>query len=150
MFRANMCSSSGQLTLSMRHWYFSFSMGGCLVFRPADQTATHTECTCGEVEINILRNSLHRVGFNSNRYISILSFCCKLTFLPLYNMCKCMCVCVVCVVCGVCAVWYVCVWCVWCVCGVWCECVVCVCVVCVCGVYVWCVCVVCVCVCVAE
>jgi len=32
MFRATMCPSSGDLTVSMRHWYFSFCMVGCLVF----------------------------------------------------------------------------------------------------------------------
>ena len=31
MFRATMCPSSGELTLSMRHWYFSLCMVGCLV-----------------------------------------------------------------------------------------------------------------------
>jgi len=31
MFRATMWPSSGELTLSMRHWYFSLCMGGCLV-----------------------------------------------------------------------------------------------------------------------
>ena len=30
MFRETMCPSSGELTVSMRHWYFSFCMGGCL------------------------------------------------------------------------------------------------------------------------
>jgi len=29
MFRATMCPSSGELTVSMRHWYFSLCMGGC-------------------------------------------------------------------------------------------------------------------------
>ena len=31
MFRATMCPSSGELTVSMQHWYFSLCMGGCLV-----------------------------------------------------------------------------------------------------------------------
>ena len=31
MFRATMCPLSGELTVSMRHWYFSLCMGGCLV-----------------------------------------------------------------------------------------------------------------------
>jgi len=31
MFRATMCPLSGELTLSMRHWYFLLCMGGCLV-----------------------------------------------------------------------------------------------------------------------
>ena len=53
MFRATVCPSSGELTVSIRHWYFSLCMGGCLVCwlgwdcavssQPADQTATHTE-----------------------------------------------------------------------------------------------------------
>jgi len=50
MFRASMCPSSGELTVSMRHWYFSLCVGGCLVCwlgwvssQPADQTATYTE-----------------------------------------------------------------------------------------------------------
>jgi len=34
MFRATMCPSSGELTVSMQHWYFSFCVGGCLVCRP--------------------------------------------------------------------------------------------------------------------
>jgi len=34
MFRVNMCPSLGELTVSMRHWYFSLCMGGCLVCRP--------------------------------------------------------------------------------------------------------------------
>jgi len=29
-----MCASSGELTVSMRHWYFSLFMGGYLVCRP--------------------------------------------------------------------------------------------------------------------
>jgi len=32
MFRATMWPSSGELTVSMRHWYFSLCVGGCLVF----------------------------------------------------------------------------------------------------------------------
>ena len=50
MFRATMYSSSGELTVSMRHWYFSLWMGGSLVcwlgwdeMRWADQTATHRD-----------------------------------------------------------------------------------------------------------
>jgi len=31
MFRATMCLSSGELTLSKRNWYFSLCMGGCLL-----------------------------------------------------------------------------------------------------------------------
>ena len=31
MFRATMCPSSGELTVSMRHWYFSLCLGGCLI-----------------------------------------------------------------------------------------------------------------------
>ena len=31
VFRATVCPSSGKLTVSMRHWYFSLCMGGCLV-----------------------------------------------------------------------------------------------------------------------
>jgi len=31
MFRAAMCPSSGELTVSMRHWYYSLCTGGCLV-----------------------------------------------------------------------------------------------------------------------
>jgi len=31
MFRATMLPSSGELTVPMRHWYFSLCMGGCLV-----------------------------------------------------------------------------------------------------------------------
>jgi len=37
IFRAIVCPSSGELTVSMRHWYFSFCMGGCLVCRPDSQ-----------------------------------------------------------------------------------------------------------------
>jgi len=29
-----MCPSSGELTVSLRHWYFPFCMGGCLVCGP--------------------------------------------------------------------------------------------------------------------
>ena len=45
MFRATTCPSSGELTVSMRHWYFSLCMGGCLVCssQPADHTASRTE-----------------------------------------------------------------------------------------------------------
>ena len=45
MFRATMCPSPGQLTISMRHWYISLCMGGCLVcwLGWVDQTAMHTE-----------------------------------------------------------------------------------------------------------
>ena len=31
MYQATMCPSSGELTVSMRLWYFSLCMGGCLV-----------------------------------------------------------------------------------------------------------------------
>jgi len=31
MFRATMCPSSGELTVSLRHWYFSLRMGGLLL-----------------------------------------------------------------------------------------------------------------------
>jgi len=31
MFRATMCPSSGEFTVSMQYWYFSLCMGGCLV-----------------------------------------------------------------------------------------------------------------------
>jgi len=31
MFRATMCPSTGEITLSMQHWYCSLRMGGCLV-----------------------------------------------------------------------------------------------------------------------
>ena len=31
MFRANICPSSGELTVSMQHWYFSLCMAGYLV-----------------------------------------------------------------------------------------------------------------------
>jgi len=31
MFQSTMCPSSGELTVSMRHWYFSVCMVGCLV-----------------------------------------------------------------------------------------------------------------------
>jgi hypothetical protein len=31
VFRVTTCPSSGELTVSMRHWYFSLCMGGCLV-----------------------------------------------------------------------------------------------------------------------
>jgi len=31
--RAAMCPSSEEITVSMRHWYFSLRMGDCLVFR---------------------------------------------------------------------------------------------------------------------
>jgi len=34
MFRATVYPSSEELTLSMRYWYFSFCMVGCLVCRP--------------------------------------------------------------------------------------------------------------------
>ena len=34
MFRVTMCPSSGELTVSVRHWYFSLCMVGCLVCRP--------------------------------------------------------------------------------------------------------------------
>ena len=33
MFRATVCPSSEELTVSMRHWYISFCMGGCLICR---------------------------------------------------------------------------------------------------------------------
>ena len=43
MFRATTCSSSGELTVSMRHWYFSLYMGGCLVCRPDSHPAIQSE-----------------------------------------------------------------------------------------------------------
>ena len=49
MFRATVCPSSGDVTVQMRHWYFSLCIGGCLVFwlgwdsfQPTDQAATDT------------------------------------------------------------------------------------------------------------
>ena len=62
MFRATMCPSSGELTVSMRHWYFSLCMGGCLLCR-LDMMGTYLPETCTEVEINTLRSSVHLVGF---------------------------------------------------------------------------------------
>jgi len=47
MFRATMCPSSGELTVSVRHWYFLLCMGGCLVCRPDSHPY----------------NSVHLVGF---------------------------------------------------------------------------------------
>jgi hypothetical protein len=42
MFRATMCPSSGEITVSMRHWYLSLCMGGS--FTPTSRPdATHTE-----------------------------------------------------------------------------------------------------------
>jgi len=43
MFRATMCPSSEELTVSMQHWYFSLCMGGCLICWLTYQTATYTE-----------------------------------------------------------------------------------------------------------
>jgi len=40
MFRQSICPSSGELTVSMRHWCWS---AGWNSFQPADRTATHTE-----------------------------------------------------------------------------------------------------------
>ena len=44
MFRAAMCPSPEELTVSMWHWYFSLCMVcwlGWVLFQPADQTETH-------------------------------------------------------------------------------------------------------------
>ena len=41
MFWATMCPSSGEPTVSMRHWYFSHCMGGCLVCRPDSHLFIH-------------------------------------------------------------------------------------------------------------
>ena len=77
MFRATMCPSSGELTVSMRNSYFSLCTGGCLVCwlgqtRPG-QTATHTEW------------SLHVSG----NYVSIIrrTYCiyATLVFFTLYG-----------------------------------------------------------------
>jgi len=38
IFRATMCPSSGELTVSMRYWYFSLCMCGCLVWRADSHT----------------------------------------------------------------------------------------------------------------
>jgi len=48
MFQATMCSSSGEITVSMRHWYLSLCMGGfwsaCWSETPASRPdATHKE-----------------------------------------------------------------------------------------------------------
>ena len=40
MSRATMCPSSGELTVSMQHWYFSLCMGGCLVSRTGELTVS--------------------------------------------------------------------------------------------------------------
>ena len=62
MFRATMCPSSGELTASMRHWYFSLCMGDCPACRPDSQRDQLPE-TCREVEINVLRSNVHLVRF---------------------------------------------------------------------------------------
>jgi len=42
MFRATMCPSSGEITVSMRHWYLSLCMGGCwLEIHSNQQTRRH-------------------------------------------------------------------------------------------------------------
>jgi len=68
-----MCPPSGELTVSVRHWYFSLCMGICLVCKIPYQCRTDTVSSpddghivaeiSREVEINILRSSLHLVGF---------------------------------------------------------------------------------------
>jgi len=59
-----MCPSSGELTVSRRHWYISFRgwLSGLLVgMRPG--MGTQLPETCTEVETDILRSSVHLVGF---------------------------------------------------------------------------------------
>ena len=56
-----MCPSSGELTVSMRHWYFSLCTGGCLV------------CMSGPAKCTLflsifISNSLHVSG----NYVSII------------------------------------------------------------------------------
>ena len=57
MFRATVCPSSEELTVSERHWYFSLYMGGCFVMM-----GTQLLETCTVVEMNILRSSVHLVS----------------------------------------------------------------------------------------
>ena len=68
MFRATMCPSSGELTVSMRHWYFSLCVVGCLVC-----------CSRPDSHPHILTTSLARANddCNSNLALSPL-FCCEL------------------------------------------------------------------------
>jgi len=43
MFQATIYPSSVELTVSMRHWYFSLCMGGLVSSQPADHIANRTE-----------------------------------------------------------------------------------------------------------
>jgi len=83
MFRANMCPSSGEITVSMRHLVFVTLCGWLSVLKCANQTVIHTvtniKCRIDTVispddghivarnmyrkEINILRKIVHQVGF---------------------------------------------------------------------------------------
>jgi len=69
MFRATMCPSSGEPTVSMRHWQFSLCTGGCLVCwlgwdssQPTDQTATRTEWKAPSAIVARIRQVLLIMG----------------------------------------------------------------------------------------
>jgi predicted RNA-binding protein with TRAM domain len=62
-----MCPSSGELTVSMRHWYFALCMGEkyqCRIDTVSSADDGHIVVeTYTEVEINIPGSSVHLVGF---------------------------------------------------------------------------------------
>ena len=82
MFRATMCPSSGELTVSMRHWYFSFCMGDCLVCRPKKE---HRK---SETDILIHYVRHFYVVFENNTQSGRLTVDCGLnvTYLLTYSM----------------------------------------------------------------
>jgi len=80
MFRATVSASSGELIVSMRHWYFPFCMGGCLVCRRKIAVRTRASSLKFQCRLFSLRPSssgLHRLP-------------CRL-----FCVCVCVCVCVV-------------------------------------------------------
>jgi len=68
MFRATMCPSSGELTVSMRHWYLSLCMGGCLACcsRP-DQISLiirHVKYILTSKSVPNIKQQYSTLGFN--------------------------------------------------------------------------------------
>ena len=97
MFRATMCPSSGEITVSMRHWYLSLCMGGVwsagwISIQPADQTppiqSDKYQCRIDTVispdDGHIIARNMGRKEINIlDRIVQLVRFICKIISLIL-------------------------------------------------------------------
>jgi len=79
MFRATVCQSSGEITVSMRYWYLSLGMGGKYQYRIDTEISPddgHTVClNMQRSEINILSRIVHLIGFICKKKNKIKNMC---------------------------------------------------------------------------